>query len=82
MSLKYGDILDAFNDNLLKYPNNKLVTYKDVSYTYSEGAFIADKIAKQLIDSGVGSKDCVAFLTLRSEDYMFAALGKIGRAHV
>ena len=75
MSLKYGDILDAFNDNLLKYPNNKLVTYKDVSYTYSEGAFIADKIAKQLIDSGVGSKDCVAFLTLCSEDYMFAALG-------
>ena len=75
MSLKYGDILDAFNDNLLKYPDNKLVTYKDVSYTYSEGAFIADKIAKQLIDLGVESKDCVAFLTQRSEDYMFAALG-------
>ena len=72
--LKYDDILEAFNDNLSKYPDNKLVDYKDVSYTYSEGAFIAEKIAKQLIDIGVCPEDCVAFLTERSELYMFGVL--------
>ena len=74
-SLKYDDILDAFNDNLSKCPDNKLVSYNDVSYTYGEGAFIADKIAKQLIEMGVKSNDCVAFLTKRCEYYMFAVLG-------
>ncbi|WP_296891363.1 amino acid adenylation domain-containing protein, partial [uncultured Methanobrevibacter sp.] len=73
--LEYEDILDAFNDNLRKYPNNKLVSYKDTSYTYAESAFIADKIAKQLADLDVGPEDCVAFLTQRSEDYMLTTLG-------
>ena len=73
--LKYDDVLDAFNDNLRENPNNNLVSYLDVSYTYAEGAFIADKIAKQLADFGIGSEDCVAFLTNRSEDYMLATLG-------
>ncbi|WP_296889690.1 non-ribosomal peptide synthetase, partial [uncultured Methanobrevibacter sp.] len=74
-SLDYDDILDAFNDNLSKYPNNNLVAYKDVYYTYSEGAFVADKIAKSLIDMGVEKEDCVAFLVERSELYMFSILG-------
>ncbi|WP_296891257.1 AMP-binding protein, partial [uncultured Methanobrevibacter sp.] len=73
--LKYNDILDAFNDSLSKYPKNTLVSYKDTSYTYSEGAFIAHEIAKQLIDLGVDSQDCVGFLVERSEYYMFAVLG-------
>ena len=46
--LEYEDIMDAFNDNLSKYPNNKLVSYNNKSYTYVESAFIADKIAKRL----------------------------------
>ena len=73
--LLYGDVLDAFNDNLIKYPNNNFVSFKDVSYTYGEGAFIANKIAEQLIDLGVGAQDCVSFLVERSELYMFCALG-------
>ena len=73
--LDYGDVLDAFNDNLAKHPDNLLVSCNDVSYSYGEGAFIADKIAKRLADLGVEGGDCVAFLTERSELYMFSVLG-------
>ena len=73
--LNYGDVLEAFNDNLSKYPDNNLVLYKDRSYSYGEGAFIADKIAKQLVKLGINSQDSVAFLTERCEYYMFCVLG-------
>lgn len=69
------DILDAFNDNLSKYPDNPLVHYKDNSYTYSESAFIADRIAKSLKEMGVKKQDHVAFLVERSELYVFNILG-------
>ncbi len=73
--LDYEDILDAFNDNLLKCPDSKLVSFKDVSYTFAEGAFIADEIAKKLIELGVKNQDCVSFLVPRSELYIFCVLG-------
>ena len=73
--LVYEDILDAFKDNLLKYPENKLVEHNDVSYTFSEGAYITDAIGKKLIDLGVKTQDKVSFLVPRSELYMFCALG-------
>ena len=73
--LKYDDILDAFNDNLSKYPNDRLVSINDISYTYAECAFIANKIAQHLKDLGVKPQDCVAFLTERCEYYMFSILG-------
>ena len=73
--LDYEDILDAFNDNLSRYPDNKLVSFNDVSYTYSQGAFIADKISKKLAELGVKEQDNVAFLTERCEYYMFNVLG-------
>ena len=72
--LEYRDVLDAFNDNLSKYPDNNLVTFNDVSYTYSQGAFIANKIAEKLSDLGIKPQDNVAFLTERSEHYMFCVL--------
>ena len=73
--LVYDDVLDAFNDNLTRYPENNLVSCNDVSYSYAEGAFIADRIAKRLIDCGVNPGDCVGFLTERCEHYMFSILG-------
>ena len=72
--LEYGDILDAFNDNLGKYPQNKLVSYKDKSYSYSQGAFLVDKIALKLRDANVKQQDSVAFLVERSEWYLFNSL--------
>ncbi|MCR5027402.1 MAG: AMP-binding protein, partial [Methanobrevibacter sp.] len=72
--LEYYDILDAFNYNLSKYPDNPLVSYKDSVYTYAEGAFIADKLASALKENGVGENDCVAFLVERSELYLFSIL--------
>lgn len=74
-ALKYDDILDAFNDNLNAFADNNLVSYKNVSYTYAEGAFIADKIAKKLIKLGVSPNNSVSFLVERSELYMFCILG-------
>ena len=44
--LLYDDVLDAFNNNLSRYPDNKLVVYNGISYSYGEGASIADKIAR------------------------------------
>ena len=73
--LIYNDVLDAFNDNLAKYPDNKLVSSRDISYSYSESAFIADNVAKSLKNMGVKSQDNVAFLVERSELYMFCVLG-------
>ena len=75
IGLNYTDILEAFNDNLSKYPDNTLVSYNDVSYTFAEGAFIADRIAKCLIDLGVNAQDCVGFLLPRSELYALSVLG-------
>ena len=82
--LKYGDILDAFNENLARCPSNILVSFQDRHYTYTEGAFIADRIATRLIDLGIKKNDNVAFLTERCEYYMFAVLGilSIGAAYV
>ena len=73
--LLYDDVLDAFNANLIKYPDNILVSYGDCSYTYSEGAFLADKIALSLKDLDVNKQDKVGFFVERSELYMFSVLG-------
>ena len=82
--LPYENILDTFNDNLSKHSSSPLVACNDVSYSYGEGAFIADKIRERLIDLGVKPQDCVAFLTERGECYMFAVLGimSIGAVYV
>ena len=82
--LKYKDVLDAFSDNLSSNPENMLVSFGDRSYSYGESAFIADKIAKRLIDLGVKSQDHVAFLTERSELYLFNILSilSIGAIYV
>ena len=74
-SLEYVDILDAFNDNLSQNPDKPLVSMNNNRFSYAEGAFIADKIAKGLIDLKVKAQDCVAFLVERSELYMLSILG-------
>ena len=73
--LDYVDVLEAFNDNLSRNPDNILVSYEERSYTYGEGAFIADKIASSLKDLGVEVQDNVGFLVERSELYIFCVLG-------
>lgn len=82
--LEYNDILEAFNDNLSKYPGNKLVSCNDISYTYSEGAFIASEIANRLKDAGIKPGDFVPFLVPRSEWYLLLNLGilSIGAIYV
>ncbi|MBR0372315.1 MAG: D-alanine--poly(phosphoribitol) ligase subunit DltA [Methanobrevibacter sp.] len=82
--LAFDDIMDAFNDNLSRCPENKLVSYNEKSYSYAQGAFIAYEIAKRLLDLGVKPQDNVAFLTERSEHYMFSVLGilSVGAVYV
>ena len=73
-----------FNDNLSRYPDNKLVSFNDNAYSYGESAFIANKIAEKLKNLGVNSQDNVAFLTERNEYYMFSTLAilSVGAAYV
>lgn len=84
IELEHNDILDAFNENLAEYPDNVLVSFKEKSYTYAEGAFIAEKIAERLVDLGVGPQDYVAYLVERSELYLFNTLAilSIGAVYV
>ena len=72
--LDYADVLDAFNDNLSKYPDNPLVSFDNISYSYGEGAFIAFKIVELLKQAEVNVDDCVAFVCGRSEWYLFSVL--------
>ena len=80
----YEDVLDAFNDNLARYRDNRLVEYDDVSYTFAEGAYIADRVRQKLMQLGVKAEDRVGFLVPRSELYMFCILGimSLGAAYV
>ena len=80
--LDYVDVLDAFNDNLRRHGDNPLVSYNDHCYSYSQGAFIADRIAKELLDLGINPQDCVGFLVPRSEHYMFSLLGILSAAAI
>ena len=82
--ITYNNILPAFNDSLSKYLDCKLVEYEDVSYTYGEGAFIIDKIAKSLVDNNVSHGDFVAIFVERSHWYLLAALGvlSVGAVYV
>ena len=72
--LTSADVLNLFNENLIKCPNNKLVSYNSIDYSYGECAFIADKISIQLKNKGILKQDNVAFLVERSELYMFSIL--------
>ena len=83
-ALHYEDILDAFNDNLASYPDNPLVSYNDRTYSYGEGAFIANGIANLLNDKNIEKNENIAFIVERSELYMFSALAilSIGAVYV
>ena len=61
-----------------------MVVYKDASYTFAEGAFIADRIRQKLLSLGITPEDRVGFLVPRSELYMFSVLGILstGAAYV
>ena len=76
---KYNDILDAFNDNLKKYEDNILVGYGNKSYTYGQGAFIANEIASKLNEMGVVKQDFVGLFVNRSEWYLLASIGVLAK---
>ena len=82
--LYYSDILNAFNDNLSKYPNNKLVLADNVSYTYAEVAFLIDKIQKLLIDNNIGVNDVVSVFVERNHWVLLSNLAvlSVGASYV
>ncbi|MCQ2088403.1 MAG: condensation domain-containing protein, partial [Bacilli bacterium] len=81
-TLKYHDILEAFNNSLKKYPNNTLVNYLDTKYTYSEGAKWINNLTSKLNNVPQGSN--IAILTHRSHYYLLTALSVLnhGSAYV
>ena len=72
---KYDDILDAFNDNLPKYEDNRLVSYENNSYTHGQGALISNEIADKLKSLGIEKQDFVALFVNRSEWFLLASMG-------
>ena len=72
---EYDDILDAFNDNLIKYEDNILVGYKDKAYTFGESAFIINEVAEGLKGLGTSKQDFVALFVPRSEWFLLASMG-------
>lgn len=68
--LKHDDILDAFNENLSRFPDNDLVYYNDVKYTYGEGAHVSKVISDKLKELGVDSMTMWLFsLNVRRHTY-------------
>ncbi len=72
---EYDDILDAFNDNLIKYEDNILVGYKDKAYTFGESAFIINEVAEGLKGLGTSKQDFVALFVPRSAWFLLASMG-------
>ncbi|WII08342.1 amino acid adenylation domain-containing protein [Methanomassiliicoccales archaeon LGM-RCC1] len=83
-SLRFNDILEAFSHSVSEYPERRLLSYLDRSYTYSEVDRVTDSIAAALRASGVNKGDNVAVLVPRSEWYLLCSIGalKTGAAYV
>ena len=82
--LIYSDVLDAFEDNLSKYPDNPLVLGDGFSYTYVEAAFLIDKIQKLLNDNNIGVNDTVSVFVERNHWVLLSNLAvlSVGASYV
>ncbi|MBP5203806.1 MAG: amino acid adenylation domain-containing protein, partial [Candidatus Methanomethylophilaceae archaeon] len=82
--LRFGDVLEAFDDALAKFPDKTFVSASGRSLSYAECDRMSDSVAGSLISAGVGPGDSVAVLVPRGEWYVLCALGalKAGASYV
>ena len=71
--LRYNDLLDAFNDNLSKYPDKKLVFGDGIEYSYCESAYLINQIKTLLSDCDIS--DNIVIMVDRNHWVLLAALG-------
>ena len=75
--LKYGDILEAFNDNLSDHIEDCLVLGEDSSYTYGQSAYLINKIKSLLEKHGVGIRDKISVFVDRNHWMLLTALASL-----
>ena len=87
VNLDYVDlnrnVLLDFNDIVSKYPDNICVVFKDKQYSYEQVDKITNKLARKLIECGVGQGKIVSSLIRKSEYVVIASLSilKSGAAY-
>ena len=72
--LKYNDILEAFNNNLSKYPDNTLVKNDDSEYTYTESAYLINSINSILNQNNLSENDVISVFVDRNHWALFSSL--------
>ena len=78
--LKYGSILEAFNDHLSKAPKNIFTISDEISYTYEESAYLINQIRLMLEDNGLDSEDRLAVFVDRNHWLPLSALACISES--
>ena len=77
-------IIDIFEENVKKYPENDALIYKDITYSYSKLNKKVNQFARFLKDSGVNPKDFVGVYMNKTEWFIISILAvqKLGAAYV
>ena len=77
-------IIDIFEENVQKYPENYALIYKDITYFYSKLNKKVNQFARFLKDSGVKPKDFVGVYMNKTEWFIISILAvqKLGAAYV
>ena len=78
-SLVYDDILDAFTDNIKKYPDNPLVLDDDIPYSYLEGTYLINEIKHLLAKHDIGVKDKVSVFVDRGNWVLLANMAVLAQ---
>ena len=77
-------IIDIFEENVQKYPENYALIYKDIKYSYAELNKKVNQLARSLQNLGVKPKDFVGVYMNKTEWFIISILAvqKLGAAYV
>ena len=81
---KAKTIIDIFEENVQKYPENYALIYKDITYSYSKLNKKVNQFARSLQNLGVKPKDFVGVYMNKTEWFIISILAvqKLGAAYV
>src|SRR5947209_7219394 len=71
----HASIVDLFEAQVRRTPSNRAVLSEDVCLTYDQLNAEADRVARYLVQSGIGTEDIVALFLDRSPELIAAILG-------
>lgn len=78
------NIINIFEDQVQKYPNNLALLYKDEQYTYKELNSIVNKLARYLAEKNVQKNDIVGVCMNKNSWFIISilAIQKLGAAYL